>query len=178
MTIAESKGAATTTATESVKPTRQKITPFLWFDNNAEEAVNFYVSIFPNSKVLTVSRYGDAGPGPKGTVMTASFQLYGQEFTALNGGPHFKFTEAISLVVHCETQEEVDEYWEKLSAGGQKSQCGWLKDKYGLSWQIVPNALIELGQDKDPEKAKRVMEAMLQMSKLDINKLKQAYEGN
>jgi predicted 3-demethylubiquinone-9 3-methyltransferase (glyoxalase superfamily) len=110
--------------------------------------------------------------------MTAAFQLFGQEFTALNGGPRFKFTEAISLVVHCETQEEVDEYWEKLSAGGQKSQCGWLKDKYGLSWQIVPNALIELGQDKDPEKAKRVMEAMLQMSKIDIQKLKQAYEGS
>lgn len=179
MTIAENEphGAATRIATESVKPSRQKITPFLWFNNNAEEAVNFYVSIFPNSKVLNVARYGDAGPGPKGTVMTASFQLQGQKFTALNGGPQFKFTEAISLVVHCETQEEVDEYWEKLSDGGQKSQCGWLKDKYGLSWQIVPDALIELGLDNDPEKARRVMEAMLQMSKIDIKKLKDAYEG-
>lgn len=153
-----------------------KITPFLWFDNNAEEAMNFYVSIFNNSKVLGVSRYGDAGPGPKGAVMTASFQLDGQEFLALNGGPQFKFTEAISFVVNCETQEEIDEYWNKLSAGGQEIQCGWLKDKFGLSWQIVPKVLGELMQDKDPEKAKRVMEAMLQMVKLDIKTLKHAYE--
>jgi len=154
----------------------QKITPFLWFDNNAEEAMNFYVSIFKNSKVISVARYGDAGPGPKGSVMTANFQLNGQEFVALNGGPHFKFTEAISFVVNCETQQEVDEFWEKLSEGGEESRCGWLKDKYGLSWQIVPTILVKLLQDKDPVKAKRVMEAMLQMNKIDIKKLKQAYE--
>ena len=155
----------------------QKITPFLWFDGKAEEAMNFYVSIFKNSKVVSVTRYGEAGPGPNGTVMTATFQLDGQEFVALNGGPHFKFTEAISFVVYCETQEEVDEFWEKLSEGGEKSRCGWLKDKYGLSWQIVPTVLAELYQDKDAEKTKRVMEAMLKMDKLDIKTLKQAYEG-
>jgi predicted 3-demethylubiquinone-9 3-methyltransferase (glyoxalase superfamily) len=154
----------------------QKITPFLWFDNKAEEAVNFYVSIFKNSKVLSVRRYGEAGPGPKGTVMTASFQLEGQEFVALNGGPHFKFTEAISLVVNCQSQAEIDYFWEKLSEGGQKSQCGWLKDKFGLSWQVVPTVLVELVQDKDREKSQRVMKAMLQMKKLDIEGLKQAYE--
>src|SRR5262249_9823580 len=154
----------------------QKITPFLWFDNNAEEAMNFYVSIFKNSKVLRVARYGDAGPGPKGTVMTANFQLDGQEFVALNGGPHFKFTEAISFVVNCETQQEVDEFWEKLSAGGSESQCGWLKDKFGLSWQIVPTALPKLLQHKDPKKATRVMEAMLRLKKIDRKKLKQAAE--
>src|SRR5262249_30871579 len=155
----------------------QKITPFLWFDNNAEEAMNFYVSIFKNSKVLKVARYGDAGPGPKGAVMTANFQLDGQNFVALNGGPHFKFTEAISFVVNCETQQEVDEYWEKLSKGGQEVQCGWLKDKYGLSWQIVPTILNELMQDKDPQRSQRVMQALLQMKKLDIEGLKKAYEG-
>jgi predicted 3-demethylubiquinone-9 3-methyltransferase (glyoxalase superfamily) len=155
----------------------QKITPFLWFDDKAEEAAKFYVSIFKNSKMGYVSRYGDAGPGPKGTVMVTTFQLDGQEFMALNGGPTFKFTEAISFVVNCETQEEVDEFWEKLSEGGEKSRCGWLKDKYGLSWQIVPTVLGELMQDKDPEKSKRVMQAMLQMDKLDIQTLKQAYEG-
>ena len=155
----------------------QKITPFLWFNDNAEEAVNFYISIFKNSKLLNVARYGETGPGANGTVMTATFQLDGQEFVALNGGPHFKFTEAISFVVYCETQEEVDKFWEKLSEGGEKSRCGWLKDKYGLSWQIVPTVLAELYQDKDAEKTKRVMEAMLQMDKLDIKTLKQAYEG-
>ncbi len=155
----------------------QKITPFLWFDNNAEEAMNFYVSVFKSSKALSVTRYGEGSPGPKGTVMTASFQLEGQEFIALNGGPHFKFTEAVSFFVNCETQEEVDELWEKLSAGGEKSRCGWLKDKYGLSWQIVPTVLGKLLQDKDAAKAKRVMEAMLQMDKIDIARLKQAYEG-
>ena len=154
----------------------QKITPFLWFDNQAEEAANFYVSIFKNSKILSISRYGEAGPGPKGSAMTVMFQLDGEEFIALNGGPLFKFTEAISFVVNCETQQEVDEFWEKLSEGGEESRCGWLKDKYGLSWQIVPTILVELLQDKDPEKAKRVMEAMLQMNKIDIKKLKQAYE--
>ncbi len=153
----------------------QKITPFLWFDNNAEEAMNFYLSVFKNSKVLSVSRYGEAGPGPKGSVMTAIFQLNGQEFIALNGGPHFKFTEAISFSLDCKTQEEVDEFWEKLSEGGEKSRCGWLKDKYGLSWQVNPTVLGEMLQDKDPEKSKRVMEAMLQMDKIDIKTLKQAY---
>lgn len=155
----------------------QKITPFLWFDDKAEEAMNFYISIFRNSKIVSVTRYGEAGPGPKGSVMTAGFQLDGQEFIALNGGPHFKFTEAISFSINCETQEEVDEMWEKLSEGGEKGRCGWLKDKYGLSWQVNPIALGEMLQDKDPEKAKRVMEAMLQMDKIDIETLKQAYEG-
>jgi predicted 3-demethylubiquinone-9 3-methyltransferase (glyoxalase superfamily) len=155
----------------------QKIRPFLWFDTQAEEAMNFYVSIFKNSKVGKVSRYGDAGPGPKGTVMSATFQLEGQEFIALNGGPVFHFTEAISFFVDCKTQEEVDELWEKLSAGGQPSKCGWLKDKFGLSWQIIPSALMEMLQDKDPQKSKRVMQAMLQMSKIDIAGLKRAYEG-
>jgi predicted 3-demethylubiquinone-9 3-methyltransferase (glyoxalase superfamily) len=154
----------------------QKITPFLWFDGNAEEAVNFYTSIFKNSKILNVARYGEAGPGPAGSVMTATFQLQGQEFMALNGGPMFKFTEAISFLINCETQEEVDELWEKLSAGGEKSRCGWLKDKFGLSWQIVPTALGVMMQDKDPQKSKRVMKAMLQMDKIDIKKLRQAYE--
>jgi len=154
----------------------QKITPFLWFDDKAEEAMNFYVSIFKNSKRGRISRYGEAGPGPKGTVMVATFQLEGQEFIALNGGPHFKFTEAISLVVSCETQDEVDAFWEKLSEGGSKGQCGWLKDKYGLSWQIVPTVLGELMSDPDPEKTKRVMTAMLQMKKLDINALKRAFD--
>ena len=154
----------------------QKITPFLWFDNNAEEAVKFYVSIFKNSKIVSVARYGDAGPGPKGTVMTVAFQLEGQEFVALNGGPLFKFNEAISFVVNCETQAEVDEFWEKLSEGGEKSRCGWLKDKFGLSWQVVPTALTEMLQDKDPKKSQRVMKAMLQMDKMDIAALKQAYE--
>ena len=155
----------------------QKITPFLWFDNNAEEAVNFYVSLFKNSKVLSITRYGEAGPGPAGTVLTAAFQLQGQEFIALNGGPQFKFTEAISFSVNCESQEEVDQYWEKLSESGEKGRCGWLKDKYGLSWQVNPVVLGEMLQDEDPEKAKRVMEAMLQMDKLDIETLKKAYEG-
>ncbi|MFA6051686.1 MAG: VOC family protein [Methylobacter sp.] len=154
----------------------QKITPFLWFDHQAEEAMNFYVSVFKNSKVLSVNRYGDAGPGPKGSVMTASFELDGQVFTALNGGPVYKFSPAISFVVHCETQAEVDEYWEKLSEGGKENQCAWLDDKFGVSWQIVPNILIELLSDPDPAKSGRVMQAMLQMKKIDIEKLKQAYE--
>jgi len=154
----------------------QKITPFLWFDNQAEEAMNFYVSIFKNSKVLSVNRYGEGAPAPKGTVMTANFQLEGQAFTALNGGPMFKFTPAISFVVHCETQAEVDEYWAKLSAGGKENQCAWLEDKFGVSWQIVPNVLIELLSDTDPAKAGRVMQAMMQMTKIDIAMLKCAYE--
>jgi predicted 3-demethylubiquinone-9 3-methyltransferase (glyoxalase superfamily) len=155
----------------------QKIVPFLWFDTQAEEAAKFYVSLFKNSKIGAVSRYGEAGPGPKGTAMSVSFQLNGQDFYALNGGPLFKFTEAISLYINCETQEEVDELWEKLSAGGSKSQCGWLKDRYGLSWQVIPTALGKLLGDKDPAKAKRVMEAMLKMAKIEIKKLEQAYEG-
>jgi len=154
----------------------QKITPFLWFDANAEEAVNHYVSIFKHSKIGTIARYGAAGPGPKGSVMTVAFQLEGQDFIALNGGPHFKFTEAISLLVSCETQEEVDDLWKKLSAGGQTQRCGWLKDKFGLSWQIVPSALGEMMRDEDPARSKRVMEALMQMDKLDIKRLRQAYD--
>ncbi len=157
----------------------KKITPFLWFDNKAEEAAKFYVSIFKNSKIGSITRYGEEGAEasgrPAGTVMTVTFKLNGQEFTALNGGPQFSFSQAISFVVHCETQREVDRLWEKLSEGGEKQQCGWLKDKYGLSWQIIPSVLIKLLQDKDPEKAKRVMQAMLQMDKIDIKTLQQAY---
>jgi predicted 3-demethylubiquinone-9 3-methyltransferase (glyoxalase superfamily) len=155
----------------------QKITPFLWFDHQAEEAANFYVSLFKDSKVTGVSRYGEAGPGPKGTAMTVTFQLEGQEFTALNGGPIFHFTEAISFFVNCKTQEEVDYLWNKLTDGGEPGQCGWLKDKFGLSWQIVPSALGELMSGPDPAKSKRVVEAMLKMRKLDISELKRAYEG-
>ena len=155
----------------------QKITPFLWFDGNAEEAVTLYLSVFKNSKITKVTRYGDAGPGPKGSVMTIAFQLEGQDFIALNGGPMFKFTEAISFSVDCKSQQEVDELWEKLSAGGQPGQCGWLKDKFGLSWQIVPSALVEMLQDEDAEKSKRVMQAMMQMRKIDIAGLRQAYEN-
>jgi predicted 3-demethylubiquinone-9 3-methyltransferase (glyoxalase superfamily) len=154
----------------------QKITPFLWFDNQAEEAMNFYISIFKNSKVVTVTRYGETGPGPKGTVMTAKFELNGQEFVALNGGPHFKFTEAVSFVVNCETQAEIDEYWDKLSAGGEKSRCGWLKDKFGLSWQIVPTVLPDLLDEKHPDKADRVMQAIMRMNKLDLKALQQAFD--
>ena len=154
----------------------QKITPFLWFDNNAEEAAQFYTSVFKNSKILNVSRYGDAGPGPKGSVMVVNFQLEGQQFTGLNGGPLFKFSEAFSFVVNCETQKEIDEYWNKLTSdGGKESECGWLKDKFGFSWQIVPTALGKLMSD--PKKANRVMQALLQMKKLDIAKLEEAGEG-
>ena len=160
----------------------QKITPFLWFDDKAEEAANFYVSLFNNSKVGRVSRYGEAGEAvagrPKGSAMTVEFDLDGQEFVALNGGPHFKFTEAVSFVVNCTDQEEVDKFWEKLSEGGEKSQCGWLKDKYGLSWQIVPTVLNELLTDKDPAKSERVMNAMLQMRKIDIETLQKAAAGD
>ena len=152
----------------------QKITPFLWFDDKAEEAMNFYVSIFKDSKILGVTRNGEAGPGPKGTVMSATFELDGQRFIALNGGPHFTFSPAISFFVNCETQQEVDELWEKLSEGGEKQRCGWLKDKYGLSWQIIPSALGELLQDKDAGTSGKAMKAMLQMDKIDINGLKQA----
>ena len=154
----------------------QRITPFLWFDDQAEEAMNFYVSIFKNSKVGRVRRYGEAGPGPKGSVMSATFQLEGQEFMALNGGPHFSFTPAISFFVNCETQEEVDELWKKLSAGGKAERCGWLKDKYGLSWQIIPSALGRLMGDNNAAKAQSVMKAMLEMDKIDIARLQQAYD--
>ena len=155
----------------------QRIVPFLWFNGQAEEAVNLYVSIFPDSKVVNIARFGDAGPGPKGSVLTVDFQLAGQTFIALNGGPEFRFTEAVSLYVNCETQQEVDALWEKLSEGGEKGQCGWLKDKYGLSWQVIPTALGELLQDKDAEKANRAMQAMLKMSKIDIAELRRAHSG-
>ena len=158
----------------------QKITPCLWFDNQAEEAVNFYVLIFKNSKIGNITRYGEAGAEvsgrPKGSVMTVTFEVDGQEFVALNGGPHFKFSEAISLMVKCETQEEIDEMWEKLSQGGETGQCGWLKDTYGLSWQIVSPVWDEMLRDKDIKKSERVMKAILQMTKPDIKTLKQAYE--
>ena len=154
----------------------QKITPFLWFDNQAEEAMNFYVSIFKNSKILTVNRYGEGAPLPKGTVLTASFMLNGQEFIVLNGGPMYSFSQAISFVVNCETQEEVDEYWEKLSAGGEQLQCAWLTDKFGVTWQIVPTQLGKLLSDPDPVKAGRVMQAMMKMNKIDIAALKRANE--
>jgi predicted 3-demethylubiquinone-9 3-methyltransferase (glyoxalase superfamily) len=155
----------------------QKISPFLWFDTQAEEAARFYVSIFKNASIDKITRFGDAGPGPKGSVMTVSFTLEGQRFTALNGGPNFKFTEAVSFVVDCKTQAEVDALWDKLSAGGETQACGWLKDKYGLSWQITPTVLIELLSDPDQAKAKRVMEAMLQMVKIDIAELQRAAKG-
>lgn len=152
----------------------QKINPFLWFDQNAEEAVNFYVSIFNDARIDGMARYGDAGPGPKGTVMTVDFQLEGQRFVALNGGPEYMFTPAISFVVNCENQQEVDELWEKLTAGGEEVACGWLKDRYGVSWQIVPTILPDLMQDKDPQKAQRVTQALMQMKKIDIKTLQEA----
>jgi predicted 3-demethylubiquinone-9 3-methyltransferase (glyoxalase superfamily) len=155
----------------------QKITPFLWFNDKAEEAMNFYTSIFKNSTKGSISRYGDTGPGPKGSVMVATFQLEGQDFMALNGGPQFTFTPAVSFLVNCETQEEVDWFWEKLSEGGKTIQCGWLTDKFGLSWQIVPRILGEMMRDKDPVKSQRVMAAMMKMTKMDIAGLKKAYEG-
>lgn len=153
----------------------QKINPFLWFNDNAEEAVNFYTSVFKNSRILKIARYGDAGPGPKGSVMTVSFELNGQQFVALNGGPHFTFTEAISFVVNCDDQQEIDEYWNKLSEGGKPSMCGWLKDKFGLSWQIYPPVLGEL-LSKDPKKSGKVMEAMMKMTKIEIAPLQKAYD--
>ena len=160
----------------------QKITPCLWFDDKAEEAATFYVSIFKNSKLLHVTRYGEAGSKvsgrPKGSVMTVTFEIEGQEFVALNGGPLFKFTEALSFMVKCESQAEIDEMWSKLSEGGEEGPCGWLKDKYGLSWQIVPTILVELLQDKDPDKTQRVMKAMMKMVKMDIDTLKRASAGD
>ena len=156
----------------------QKITPFLWFNDKAEEAASFYTSIFKNSKTVSTIRYGEAGPGPKGSVMSATFELDGQEFIGLNGGPHFTFSPAISFFIQCDTQEEVDHFWEKLSAGGKKDRCGWLTDKFGVTWQVVPTVLGRMLQDKDAEKSKRVMNAMLQMDKLDIKRLTDAYEGH
>ena len=153
------------------------ITPFIWYDKQAEEAANFYVSIFPNSRILKILRYGEAGPGPKGSVMTIEFELDGQLYTALNGGPVFQHSPAFSLVVRCESQAEVDRYWSKLSADPSAEQCGWVRDKFGLSWQIVPNVLLELIADRDPEKAKRVTEAMLDMKKIDIEEIKRAHAG-
>ena len=155
----------------------QKITPFLWFNNNAEEAVQFYTSLFPDTKVLKMVRYTEAGPGPAGSVMTAVFELQGQQFIALNGGPVYTFTEAISFVINCESQEEVDTLWEKLSEGGEKGRCGWLKDRFGLSWQVVPTALPSLLSRGDAEGTKRVMQAMLKMNKIDINQLEEAYNS-
>lgn len=154
-----------------------RISTFLWFDTEAEEAARFYTSIFKNSKIKTITHYGDPGPGPKGSVMTVSFELDGHDFVGLNGGPVFKFTEAISLAIECKNQEEIDYYWEKLSAGGEKVECGWLKDMYGLSWQVVPKAMIEMLSDRDQEKVDRVMTAMLGMKKLDMAELERAYDG-
>jgi predicted 3-demethylubiquinone-9 3-methyltransferase (glyoxalase superfamily) len=157
----------------------QKVSPFLWFDGQAEEAASFYTSLLPNSRITSVSRYGEGGPAPKGTAMSVTFELDGHEYMALNGGPHFKFTPAISLFVKCESQEEVDRYWDALIAGGgQAERCGWLKDRFGLSWQIIPSVLGQLLQDKDRAKAGRVMQAMMQMTKIDIAGLRRAYEGN
>lgn len=158
-------------------PKIQKITPFLWFDTNAEEAVNFYVSIFPDSRITKMTRFGDTGPGPKGSIFTVAFELYGQEFAGLNGGPMYKFTEAVSFVVNCDNQEEIDRYWEKLSEGGEPGRCGWLKDKFGLSWQVVPGILPDLIQGKDAESAGRAVQAMMRMNKLDIATLQNAYNG-
>jgi len=155
----------------------EKITPFLWFNTEAEEAMNFYVSVFKNAKAGEITRWGDTGPGPKGSVLTVSFEIEGQKFVGLNGGPEFKFTEAISFMVRCDSQAEIDEMWEKLSAGGTKSVCGWLKDKYGLSWQVAPGILNEMLRDKDAQKANRVMQAMMKMDKIDISLLKKAYDG-
>jgi predicted 3-demethylubiquinone-9 3-methyltransferase (glyoxalase superfamily) len=164
-------------APERVPATGQRITTFLWFDNQAEEAAKYYASIFRNSRVGDIARYGKSGPGPEGSVMTIEFTLDGQDFVALNGGPEFKFTEAISLVVNCANQEEVDYYWDKLSAGGQEVQCGWVKDKYGLSWQVTPTILMEMLKDKDPERRERVMNTMMKMVKLDIAPIQKAYDG-
>jgi len=155
----------------------QKITTFLWFNDQAEEAANLYVSLFKNSKIDSISRYGDAGPGPTGSVMTVNFQLEGQKFIALNGGPHFRFTPAISLFVNCESQQEVDRLWDELSEGGRKDRCGWLQDRYGLSWQIIPVTLMQLMSDPDKQKAGRVMKAMLAMDKIDVEKLEAAAEA-
>ena len=163
---------------DSAQAAGQKITPCLWFDDQAEAAANLYISLFKNSRILNITRYGEAGPGPKGSVVTVVFELSGQKFIALNGGPYFKFTEAVSFSIDCKTQEEVDWFWEKLiSEGGEESQCGWLKDKFGLSWQVIPTVLGEMLSDPDPQKAERATEAMLKMRKIDIAALERAYEG-
>ena len=162
----------------TIKSHQQKITPFLWFNKNAEEAVKFYTSVFKNSKKGKVARCGKGGPGPEGSVLTAMFQIEGQEFLALNGGPTFKFNEAISFVVNCKTQKEIDYYWEKLSKGGKKVECGWLKDKFGVSWQVVPANLGELMRDKNAAKSSRVMQAIMKMKKLDIKTLEKAFSGH
>jgi predicted 3-demethylubiquinone-9 3-methyltransferase (glyoxalase superfamily) len=178
--MASPKAAQTgvaTALTQRTKPRTQKVTTFLWFNNNAEEAVNFYVSVFKNSKILGAIPYGEAGPGPKGSIMVIDFELDGQEFTALNGGPDFKFNEAMSLVVHCKSQQEVDYFWDKLGEGGQIIDCGWLKDQFGVVWQIVPDVLLDLIQDRDQQKSQRVMKAMMTMKKFDIAKLQQAAAG-
>jgi predicted 3-demethylubiquinone-9 3-methyltransferase (glyoxalase superfamily) len=163
--------------TPASQPEPQKITTFLWYDGKAEEAVNFYTSVFKNSKTHNIVRYGESGPGAKGSVMIIDFELDGEQFTAINGGPEFKFTEAISLVVHCQTQEEVDYYWEKLAEGGQHIECGWLKDKYGLAWQIVPEIFLELLRTSDEKTKDRVMKAMMTMKKLDIKQIQEAAKG-
>jgi predicted 3-demethylubiquinone-9 3-methyltransferase (glyoxalase superfamily) len=175
-TTTNKTGAATSTTPEN-QPKTQKITTFLWFDGNAEEAANFYTSVFKNSRIRNITRYGESGPGPKGSVMTVDFELDGVQFTGLNAGPQFKFNEAISQVVHCQTQEEVDYFWEKLSEGGQTIECGWLKDKFGLAWQIVPDVFLELIGDPDEQKKDRVMRAMMQMKKLDIEQIQKAARG-
>src|SRR5262245_34844361 len=177
MAATKPQAGPATSRTPETLPQTQKITTFLWFDKNAEEAVNFYTSVFKNSRTIDVVRWGDEGPGPKGSVLTIDFELDGQRFTALNGGPQFKFTEAISLLVHCQTQDEIDYYWEKLSEGGQKVECGWLKDKFGLSWQVAPDILLELIKDPDPQKKDRVMKAMMQMKKLEIKPILEAAKG-
>jgi predicted 3-demethylubiquinone-9 3-methyltransferase (glyoxalase superfamily) len=156
----------------------QKITPFLWFDTKAEEAMKFYLSVFKKAKTVRIVRYGAEGPGPEGTVMTAAFRIEGQEFIALNGGPAFTFSQAISFVINCRTQDEIDRYWDLLSAGGEQQPCGWLKDKYGISWQVVPVVLAEMLSDPDPEKSRRVMKAMLKMGKLDMKILQRAWAGS
>ena len=178
MAATNTQTGAATSKTPEKQPQTQQITPFLWFDGNAEEAVNFYTSVFKNSKIRHTARYGETGPGPKGSVMIIEFELNGQEFTALNGGPEFKFNEAISLLVHCKTQEEVDYYWEKLAAdGGKHIECGWLKDKFGLAWQIVPDVFLELLRDPDQKKVDRVMKEMMTMKKLDIKRIQQAAQA-
>lgn len=159
-------------------PKTQKISTCLWFDSNAEDAANFYVSLFADSRIVSVTRYGKVGPGPEGSVLAIAFELAGREFVALNGGPHFRFNEAISMVVKCDTQAEIDRYWEKLLEGGEAQQCGWLKDRFGLSWQIVPSGLDRMLRDEDPARSNRVMEALLQMVKLDIAQLERAYNSN
>src|SRR6185295_16944364 len=166
--MANAQTGTATSRDEQTRPITQKISTFLWFNTNAEEAVNFYISVFKNSKILKTVHYGDEGPGPKGSVMIVDFELDGEQLTALNGGPDFKFNEAISLVVHCKNQEEVDYFWEKLSEGGQIIECGWLKDKFGLAWQVVPDTLLQLLRDDDPKKKERVMKAMMKMKKLDV----------